>query len=131
MAISTATAGHLGRALLPRHRARWAAAAIAAACLIAFLAFLAGEHQQRPVTVLRGMATVGYQEASVVTTGWVYGIEGTGVPWIDQEGTWHFGGWPTCLGGPGRAVEITFGEVPVSMPDGGTARQVVWVDCRS
>ena len=114
-----------------RRRVRWAAAAIAAACLIAFLAFLAGEHQQRPVTILRGMATVGYQEASVITAGWVYGIEGTGVPWIDQEGTWHFGGWPTCLGGPGRAVEITFGEVPVSMPDGGTARQVVWVDCRS
>ncbi len=131
MAISAAIAGNRGRVPVLRRRVRWAAAAIAVACLIAFLAFLAGEHQQRPVTVLRGMATVGYQEASVITAGWVYGIEGTGVPWIDQEGTWHYGGWPTCLGGPGRAVEITFGEVPVSMPDGGTARQVVWVDCRS
>ena len=131
MAIWAATAGNRGRALVLRRRVWWAAAAIAAACLIAFLAFLAGEHQQRPVTVLHGMATVGYQEASVITAGWVYGIQGTGVPWIDQDGMWHYGSWPTCLGGPGRAVEITFWEVPVSMPDGGTARQVVWVDCRS
>jgi hypothetical protein len=131
LAIWAATAGNRGRALVLRRRVWWAAAAIAATCLIAFLAFLAGEHQQRPVTVLRGMATVGYQEASVITAGWVYGIQGTDVPWIDQDGMWHYGSWPTCLGGPGRAVEITFGEVPVSMPDGGTARQVVWVDCRS
>jgi len=112
-------------------RVRWAAAAIVAVCLIAFLAFLAGEHQQRPVTVLRGIATVGDQEASISVAGRVYGMEGTGVPWIDREGMWHFGGWPTCLGGPGRTVEITFGEVPVSMPGGGIVRQVTWVDCRS
>ena len=131
MTIWAATGGNSIRMPVPSRRVRWAAAAIAAACLLAFLAFVTGEHQQRPATVLRGVATVGYHEATVIVAGWAYGIEGTGVPWIDQQGTWHYGGWPTCLGGPGRTAEITFGEVPVSMPGGGITRQVTWVDCRS
>ncbi len=28
-------------------------------------------------------------------------------------------------------VRVTFGWVPVTLPDGGSYRQVVWVDCRS
>ena len=42
----------------PGRRVTRAAAVIAAACLIALLAFLAREHHQRPVTVLRGVADV-------------------------------------------------------------------------
>ncbi len=101
-----------------------------AACLIAFLAFLAGEHQQRQVTVLSGVASVGDQVASVTVAGWVYGIQGVD-QWVDQQGVTHVGGWPACLRGPGRTVPITFGEIPVTAPDGGSWRQVVWVDCRS
>jgi len=130
LAIWAATAGS-GRALVLSRRVKQAAAVIAAACLIAFLAFLAGKHQQHPFTVLSGTATVGDHEATVIVAGWAYGIEGTGVPWVDQEGVTHYGSWPACLGGPGRTVPITFGEVPVTTPAGGTSRQVVWVDCRS
>lgn len=103
---------------------------IAAACLVALLAFLAGEHHQRPLTVLSGVATVGDHMASVPAGGWVYGIPGV-QEWVDQQGTTHVGGWPACLGGAGRTVPITFGWVPVTAPDGASWRQVVWVDCRS
>ena len=117
---------------MPGRRVRWAAAAIAAACLIAFLGFLAGEHHQRPATttVLTGVATVGDHMASIVVGGWVYGIEGD-VTWVGQDGTTHLGSWPACLGGPGNTVRVTFGEVPVITPDGAMTRQVDWVDCRS
>jgi hypothetical protein len=133
MAIWDAAAGGSGQALMLSRRVKRAAviaAVLAAACLIAFLAFVAGEHQQRPATVLSGIATVGDHEATVTVAGWSYGIEGN-IVWVDQEGTTHEGGWPACLGGPARNVPVTFGEVPVTTPDGTTWRQVVWVDCRS
>ncbi len=106
---------------------------IAAACLIALLAFVAGEHQQRQVTVLRGVAGVeGDLTASVTVAGssWVYGISGVD-QWVDHLGEDHVGGWPACLSTPEQTVPITFGWVPVTAPDGSSWRQVVWVDCRS
>jgi hypothetical protein len=112
-------------------RVRWAATAAAVAALIAVVAFVAGTHQQRPSTVLTGVATVGDHVATVTVAGWSYGIEGTSVPWISQAGQMNYGSWPACLGGAGRTVSVTFGEVPVTMPDGSVARQVAWVDCRS
>jgi hypothetical protein len=131
LAALAVVAGGSDAAKVPSRRVKRAAAAIAAACLIAFLGFLAGEHHQRPATtVLSGVATVGYHEATVVVAGWAYGIEGN-VTWVDQDGVTHEGGWPACLGAPGRTVQVTFGEVPATAPDGGTVRQVVWVDCRS
>ena len=36
-----------------------------------------------------------------------------------------------CLIGAGATPRVTFGWVPVTLPDGGTLRQVVWVDCES
>jgi hypothetical protein len=105
---------------------------ISAACLIAFLAFLAGEHHQHPVTVVSGVADAGDHMASVTVAGssWVYGISGVD-QWVDQQGQTHLGGWPACLSTPGKTVPITFGWVPVKGPDGSSWRQVVWVDCRS
>ena len=101
------------------------------ACLAAVLGFIVGEHHQPGMTVLRGVAYVGADEASVTVGGWVYGIQGTGnVTWVDTQGSIHTDSWPACLSGPGRAP-ITFGEVPVTAPDGTTWRQIVWVDCRS
>ena len=132
LAVWAAAAGESGQVLRLSRRVKRAAviaAVIAAACLIAFLASVAGEHQQRPVTVLSGIATVGDHEATVAVAGWFYGIEGN-IVWFDQEGM-HDGSWPACLGGPGRTVPVTFGEVPVTAPDGSSWRQVVWVDCRS
>jgi hypothetical protein len=134
LASWVATAGGSDRALVPGRRFKRAATAVAAAAaagLVALGAFAAGAHQQHPTTVLTGVATVGDHEATVIVGGWAYGIEGTSVPWIDQQGEMHYGSWPACLGTPGRPARITFGEVPVSMPDGAIARQVIWVECGS
>ncbi len=136
MRIRGAAADERGRAPALSRRVTRAAAVIAAACLIALLAFVAGEHQQRQVTVLRGVAGVegvaGDLTASVIVAGssWVYGISGVD-QWVDHLGEDHVGGWPTCLSTPERTVPITFGWVPVTAPDGSSWRQVVWVDCRS
>ena len=131
MAIGAATAGNGGRTLVLSRRVKRAVAVLAVGGLIAILAFLAGEPQRQPFIVLHGTATVGDHEATVIVAGWAYGIEGTSVPWVDQEGMTHYGSWPACLGGAGRTVSITFGEIPVTTPGGETSRQVVWVDCRS
>jgi hypothetical protein len=97
--------------------------------LTAFLAFLAGEHHQRPFVILTGVATVGSQQATVTVAGWSYAISGDSVVWVDRQGSTHDGGWPSCLNGVGRTVPISFGEVPVTAPNGLGWRQVVWVDC--
>ncbi len=104
--------------------------ALVVLCLIAGLAFLAGERQGSRPTVLTGIAYVGQNEASVTVAGWSYGIVGTGnLTWFDGQGTAHTSGWPSCLRGVGH-VRITFGAVPVTAPNGSSWRQVVWVDCR-
>jgi hypothetical protein len=110
------------------------AAITAAACLIGAGGFLVGEHhhQQAGMTLLTGVATVGADEASVTVAGWTYGLQGpTNITWVDSQRMEHIGGWPTCLAGPGTTARIRFGEVPVTLPDGSTVRQIVWVDCQS
>jgi hypothetical protein len=132
MAAVAAVAVASGRPKALSRRVKQLTALIAAACLIAFLGFLAGAHHQRPATttVLTGVATVGDHMASIVTGGWVYGVEGN-VMWVGPDGTTHLGSWPACLGGPGNTVRVTFGEVPATGPNGEMTRQVVWVDCGS
>jgi hypothetical protein len=106
--------------------------ALVVLCLIAGLAFLAGERRGTQTTVLTGVAYIGINEATVTVDGWSYGILGTGnLTWFDKQGTSHDSGWPSCLRGVGRRARITFGAVPVTDPHGGSWRQVVWVDCRS
>ena len=132
MAIWTASAAPSSRAPVLSRRAARPVVLIAIAVLIAlaaFLAFLAGEHHHRPFTVLTGVATVGDHQATVTVAGWSYAIEGDSVMWVDRQGSTHDGGWPSCLNVVGRAVPISFGEVPVTAPDGLSWRQVVWVDC--
>jgi len=112
-------------------RTTWAAAIAAIAlfaCLAAVLGFAAGAHHQPGMTVLKGVAYVGLDEASVAVGGQVYGFAGTGnLTWVDAQGTIHTSGWPACL--PPGHDPITFGAVPVTA-DGMSWRQVVWVDCR-
>lgn len=132
MAIQTVAVSEGGRTLVRTRRVKRTVAIAAAACLlaaVAFVAFLAGEHHQRPYTVLTGLATVGDHEATVVVAGVAYGIEGN-IPWVDQQGTTHVDSWPACLDTPGSAVPITFAEIPVTTPAGST-REVVWVQCPS
>jgi hypothetical protein len=112
-----------------------AGAVVVAGCLLAAGAFAVGEHQvhhqRQQMTVLTGNGYVGIDQASITVGDWVYGIQGPGnIPWLDSQGSTHESGWPACLRGPGR-VRVTFGEVPVTAPDGGMWRQVVWVDCQS
>ena len=110
---------------------RPATALAVVACVAAVVGFAVGEHQQRPMTVLHGLAYVGDHEVSVTVGGWVYGFQGPGnLFWTGSDGSEHSGGWPACLHGPSR-MPITFGEVPVTTPDGEMWRQVVWVDCRT
>ena len=133
MAAAVAVVGASDRPNALSRRVKRMAVLIVAACLIAFLGFLAGEHHRRPAattTVLTGVATVGDHMASIVVGGRVYGVEGN-VPWLGQDGTTHTGSWPACLGAPGNTVRVTFGEVPATLPDGTTTRQVDWVDCQS
>lgn len=80
-------------------------------------------------TVLAGIAYTGLDDATVTVAGWSYGISGN-VTWFDGQGAEHDGSWPSCLSPVGRHVPITFGAIPVTAPDGGLWRQVVWVDCR-
>lgn len=83
------------------------------------------------MTILTGVATVGDDEASIPVKGWTYGLAGVGsVSWVDGQGATHLGGWPACLTGPGTTPLVKFGWVPVTLPDGETLRQVVWVDCQ-
>jgi hypothetical protein len=103
--------------------------ALVVLCLIAGLAFLAGERHASRTTVLTGIPFIGQNEATITVRGWSYGIVGD-VTWFDSQGTQHQGSWPSCLRNPGRGVPITFGAVPVTAPDGNSWRQVVWVDCQ-
>jgi hypothetical protein len=132
LAIWTASAAHSSRASVLSRRVTRPVILAAGAVLIALaavLAFLAGEHHQRPLTILTGVATVGDHQATVTVAGWSYAIEGDSIMWVDQQGSTHDGGWPSCLSGFGQTVPISFGEVPVTAPNGLAWRQVVWVDC--
>jgi hypothetical protein len=131
--LAIQTASRSSGPLVRTRRVKRTVAIVAAACLVAAVAvaaFLAGEHHQRQLTVLTGIATVGDHEATVIVSGWAYSIEGN-TPWIDKQGVTHEGGWPACLGTPGRTVPVTFAEIPVTTPGGPTTRQVVWIECRS
>jgi len=114
----------------PQRLGRVVALAVVA-CLLGAGTFVAGEHHQsHALTIVTGQATVGDDIASIPLNGYTYGIAGVGsVTWIDSQGNEHLGSWPACLNSPGSAPWVKFGWVPATLPDGGTTRQVVWVDC--
>ncbi len=130
MAAYPARAARPARTIGLNSKAMLIVVAFAVLCLIAALAFLAGEHKRSDTTVLRGVAVTGLNEATITVGGTSYGILGN-VTWFDSQGTEHVGDWPSCLRGIGRRVPITFGAVPATAPDGSSWQQVVWVDCRS
>lgn len=99
-----------------------------AACLVALAGFGAGQRQQDHVRVLSGLAYVGSDQVSVVTSDQVYAVP-LDVTWVDSHGSTHDSGRPACLTGIRSRVRITFGEVPVVLPDGQHDYRVVWVDC--
>ena len=121
----------------PRPRAsgrrRFWVVVLAAAALVAVvtvIAYAAGRNSAPTHTITRtGTAHVGDDEASIVAGGWTYGVQGS-VPWVDGDGSFHDGGWPSCLAPVGSTVRLSFGEVAVHAPNRTGYRAVVWVDCR-
>jgi hypothetical protein len=78
-----------------------------------------------------GVGRVGADQVSIDYDGWTYGASGAVGAWLDQDGTWHDDGWPTCLRHHvGDDLEVRFQAREVVV-DGTTWRPVVAVDCRA
>jgi hypothetical protein len=98
--------------------------------LLVFGGYLIGSHRGGTHTVT-GPAYVGVNVVSMTgSDGIVYGFRDS-VPWMDVTGSWHDGGWPECLGTTTTLPSATFGVTRVDYPDGSSAEQVVYVDCRN
>jgi hypothetical protein len=104
----------------------WVLLGLVAALL---LGYLAGSHRTSVTNVVSGTAQVGDHVATITTDGYSYGISQS-VAWIDAGGTLHDNGWPTCLTTGSTTLDVTFGWTLVTYPDGSSARQVAYVDCR-
>lgn len=77
-----------------------------------------------------GTAQVGERVFTVNYDGWSYGASDSVPSWIDERGSWHYSGWPTCLQAKAdQSVSLTF-EATQATVDGATFRPVVAVDCR-
>lgn len=73
-------------------------------------------------------AYVGDAEVSATVDGATYGAAGQ-MAWVDASGSYHDGGWPTCI--PFRTQSrITFGGSVIYGPTGTGSYRIVWVDCR-
>ena len=79
MAAYVVGASGLTKAIWLNSRASRVFAAFVALCLIAALAFLAGERHASRTTVLTGIPVVGWHEATITVGGWSYGITGASV----------------------------------------------------
>lgn len=107
------------------------AGVVAAACAIGFGGFVAGEHHQRPVTVMSGRAYAVGDEATIMVGDRNVAGFMDGVKWLDHGGgTLHEGGWPACLAQQDRAVPVKFAEEMVTGPGGHMSwPEVLWVEC--
>jgi hypothetical protein len=81
------------------------------------------------VSVHAGVPSSAPGAISIEADGWTYSVPLDGVAWIDDGGSWHDSGRPTCLPVDGTTEAVRFGAVTVSL-EGSTWRPVVWVDCR-
>ncbi len=101
---------------------------VAGAIVLAFVGYVVGSHRAgtRAVT---GPAQVGDHEVTMTVDDTAYGFSDS-MPWIDATGSYHEGGWPSCLGSMTTLPSVTFGVTRVDYPDGGWTDQVVYVDCR-
>jgi hypothetical protein len=85
--------------------------------------------RSQDVEWLHERAQMGVKVVSIRHDGWTYGAQGSIPSWIDEEGTRHQGGWPTCLRGTGSSW-LRFAATEVTV-DGATTRPIIAVDCRS
>ncbi len=75
-----------------------------------------------------GQGYVGLDVLSVESGGWTYGGTISAVQWIDSQGGWHTGGWPTCLT-KYVTQNVRFLAASVNV-DGRSWRPIVAIDCR-
>jgi hypothetical protein len=103
--------------------------AVAFGILLVFVGYLLGSHRSG-TGVITGPAQVGDHVVTMTADGTAYGFSES-MPWIDANNSYHEGGWPDCLGTMTALPAVTFGVAHVDFPDGSSADQVVYVDCRS
>jgi len=103
----------------------WVLLALVGALLVGYLV---GSHRTSVTNLGTGSAQVGDRTATITSDGYSYGVTET-VAWVDAAGSLHESGWPTCLPS-GSTVTARFGWTLVTYPDGTSARQVAYVDCR-
>jgi hypothetical protein len=114
----------------PQTRARIAAVVLIVAALVitAVIAYRVGADRSA-VKAMTGSAQVGDHMASIKADGRWYGVS-AGVYWIDRHGTGHDGDWPACLAPVGARVQVRFGGILATAPDGTAPATAVWIDCR-
>ena len=102
---------------------------VAVGFLLVGVGYVVGSHRSgtREVT---GPAQVGDHVVTMTVDGTSYGFSDS-MPWIGADDSYHEGGWPTCLGTVTTLPAVTFGIAHVDYPNGMSADQVVYVDCRT
>jgi hypothetical protein len=101
---------------------------VALAFLLVFIGYVLGSHRSG-TRVLTGPAQVGDHVVTMTVDGTAYGFSES-MPWIDVNDSYNEGGWPSCLGTMTSLPAVTFGVAHVDSPNGISADQVVYVDCR-
>lgn len=116
------------RPLLPSRAPAIVVLAFAVAALVALVGYGIGVSRSN-AREMTGRAHIGDHMASIESDGWFYGVNDS-VAWVDASGSIHEDGWPDCLRPAGATRTVRFGATRVTIPDGGSYRPVVWVDCR-
>jgi len=102
---------------------------VAVGILLVFFGYLLGGHRSG-TRVLTGPAQVGDHVVTITVDSTAYGFSES-MPWIDANNSFNEGGWPSCLGTMTSLPAVTFGVAHVDFPNGISADQVVYVDCRT
>ena len=79
-------------------------------------------------TMYVGDGHVGADQATFEAAGTYFGMDAS-VAWTDDTGTYHDGGWPSCLPKEQVVSGVRFAGATIWSGDIGQAR-VTWVDCQ-
>ena len=111
-------------------RSKWLPAAGAAmAIVLAFgIGYWTGGGGATQIPIYTAAGYVGADKASFQIDDKWYGFESS-VPWRDEAGAEHEGGWPQCLPRLQEVQNVRLAASVLWHGDNGIAR-VVWVDCQ-
>lgn len=104
------------------------ASGVALLLVVGFCVGVAFQHSRTDLGWMHERATLGSRVVSIEYDGWTYGARDSIPTWRDEEGTWHSGGWPSCLRGTGSSW-VRFQAVEVGVEDS-VLRPIVAVDCQ-